>query len=55
MTSTSMAGVTIGKGAVIGANAVVLDDIPARCIAVGAPARIVRMLGDAPGAGGSAP
>ena len=37
-------GVTIGRGCVIGANAVVLDHIPDYCVAVGAPARIVRRL-----------
>lgn len=33
--------ITIGRGAVIGANAVVLTDVPAGCVAVGMPARIV--------------
>jgi acetyltransferase-like isoleucine patch superfamily enzyme len=37
-------GVTIGAGAVIGANSVVLSDVPARSVAVGAPARVVRTL-----------
>jgi serine O-acetyltransferase len=37
--------VRIGAGAVIGANAVVLSDIPAGAVAVGAPARIVRIRG----------
>jgi acetyltransferase-like isoleucine patch superfamily enzyme len=37
-------GVRIGKGAVIGANSVVLGDIPERAVAVGAPARVVRIL-----------
>lgn len=37
-------GVTIGAGAVIGANSVVRDDVPARAVAVGAPARVVRVL-----------
>ncbi len=37
-------GVTIGENCVIGANSVVKSDIPARCVAVGAPARIVRRL-----------
>lgn len=36
-----MPGVKIEKGAVIGANAVVTMDIPAYCIAVGVPAKIV--------------
>lgn len=35
-------GASIGQGCVIGANAVVLQDIPDHCIAVGAPARVVR-------------
>ena len=35
-------GVTIGKGAVIGAGAVVTKDIPAGAIAVGNPAKVVR-------------
>ena len=35
-------GVTIGRGAVIGANSVVLEDIPDYCVAAGAPARVVR-------------
>jgi acetyltransferase-like isoleucine patch superfamily enzyme len=37
-------GVRIGIGAVVGANAVVLDDVPDHCVAVGAPARVVRRL-----------
>ena len=36
-----MPGVTIGAYAIIGANSVVTRDVPAGCIAVGAPARIV--------------
>lgn len=35
-------GVRIGKGAVVGANSVVLDDVPDHAVAVGAPARVVR-------------
>jgi len=34
--------ITIGKGAKIGANSVVLEDIPPFATAVGAPARIIR-------------
>jgi acetyltransferase-like isoleucine patch superfamily enzyme len=38
-------GVTIGERCVVGANAVVTRDLPARCVAVGAPAHVVRSLG----------
>jgi acetyltransferase-like isoleucine patch superfamily enzyme len=34
-------GVTIGEGAVIGVNSVVVTDIPAYCVAMGNPARVV--------------
>jgi acetyltransferase-like isoleucine patch superfamily enzyme len=34
-------GVTVGEGAVIGANSVVVTDIPAYCVAMGNPARVV--------------
>lgn len=37
-----LAGVTIGNGAVIGANAVVTHDIPDFAIAVGVPARVIK-------------
>jgi len=36
------AGVTVGKGAVVAANSVVKADVPDRCMAAGAPARIVK-------------
>ena len=35
-------GVTIGDNSVIGANSVVTKDIPANCVAVGNPARVVK-------------
>ena len=41
-----MPGVTIGKGAVIGAGAVVTKDIPDYCIAVGVPAKVIKKLGE---------
>ena len=37
-----LGAITVGRGARIGSNAVVLDDVPARATAVGIPARIVR-------------
>jgi acetyltransferase-like isoleucine patch superfamily enzyme len=37
-----LAGVTIGDNAVIGANSVVTKAIPANCLAVGAPAKVIR-------------
>jgi Acetyltransferase (isoleucine patch superfamily) len=37
-------GVTIGEGAVIGANAVVTHDIPAYSIAVGVPAKVIKIV-----------
>jgi acetyltransferase-like isoleucine patch superfamily enzyme len=37
-------GVTVGDRAVIGANSVVTQDVPAGSIAVGAPAKVVREI-----------
>ncbi|QAY63965.1 acyltransferase [Xylanimonas allomyrinae] len=37
-------GVTIGAGAVVGANSVVRADVPARTVAAGTPARVLREL-----------
>jgi acetyltransferase-like isoleucine patch superfamily enzyme len=37
-------GVTIGQGAVIGANSVVVHDVPDFSVAVGAPARVVKAI-----------
>jgi maltose O-acetyltransferase len=37
-------GVTIGDNTVIGAGAVVTKDIPANSVAVGNPARVVRVI-----------
>jgi carbonic anhydrase/acetyltransferase-like protein (isoleucine patch superfamily) len=36
-------GVTIGDGAIIGAMAVVAKDVPAGAVAVGNPAKVVRI------------
>jgi len=40
-------GVRIGRGAVVGANAVVTEDVPDHALAVGAPARVVRSFAPA--------
>lgn len=40
--SVILPGVTIGRHVVVGANSVVTGDIPDRCVAVGAPARVIR-------------
>jgi serine O-acetyltransferase len=37
-----LGAICVGSGSVIGANAVVLQDVPAGAVAVGAPARILR-------------
>jgi acetyltransferase-like isoleucine patch superfamily enzyme len=41
---TVLPGVSIGDDAVIGAGSVVTKDVPARSIAVGSPARVVRTI-----------
>ena len=40
-------GASVGKNCVIGANSVVTRDIPDFCVAVGAPARIVKQFNPA--------
>lgn len=41
---TILANVRIGKNAIIGSNAVVTKDIPANCIAVGIPAKVIKLI-----------
>lgn len=41
-------GVTIGVGAVIGANSVVTQNIPDYCVAAGAPARVLKNIAPRP-------
>lgn len=40
--SIILQGVTIGEGAVIGAGSLVSRDVPAYCIAMGAPVRVIK-------------
>ena len=41
-----MPGVTIGRGAVVGAGAVVTKNVPPFAVVAGSPAKIVRYRGD---------
>jgi carbonic anhydrase/acetyltransferase-like protein (isoleucine patch superfamily) len=45
---TVLAGVCIGRGSVIGAGSVVTSDIPPNTIAVGLPARVIRLRSSSP-------
>lgn len=42
--SIILAGITIGTGSVIGAGSVVIKSIPANCVAVGNPCKVIRYL-----------
>jgi maltose O-acetyltransferase len=44
-----LAGVTIGDDTVIGAGTVVTRDLPSGVVAVGVPAQVIRVTGNAPG------
>jgi maltose O-acetyltransferase len=51
--SVVLGGVTIGKGAVVGAGSLVTKDVPDNHLAMGHPAKVVKKLG--PGYGGGPP
>jgi acetyltransferase-like isoleucine patch superfamily enzyme len=42
--STVMPNVTIGENSIIGANSLVLDDIPDNVVAFGVPAKVIRKI-----------
>ncbi len=44
--ATILKGVSIGENSVIGAGSVVTKSIPANCVAVGSPAKVIRRLLD---------
>ncbi|WP_081673734.1 acyltransferase [Pseudomonas cremoricolorata] len=42
--ATLLPGITIGEGAMVGAGAVVVKDVPAHAVVVGNPAKVLRMV-----------
>ena len=44
MNSIITGGITVGRGSVVGANSVLRDSIPPFSVAIGTPAKVVRML-----------
>lgn len=46
--SVVIGNITVGDGAVVGANSVVTHDVPPNAVVVGAPARVIRMLDEEP-------
>ena len=44
--STILPGVTIGKNSIIGANSLVISDIPDNSVAFGVPAKVIRTLNE---------
>ena len=39
-----MPGVTVGENSIVGAHSFVNRDIPANCVALGVPAKVVRRM-----------
>lgn len=39
-----MKGVSIGENSIIGVGSIVTKDIPANCVAVGSPCKVIRYL-----------
>jgi acetyltransferase-like isoleucine patch superfamily enzyme len=48
--ATVLSGVRIGKGAVVGAGSLVTRDVPEGAVAIGSPARVVKMRSELDGA-----
>ena len=46
--SIVLPGVTVGRGAIVGAGAVVNKDVPPYAIVAGVPAKVLRMRPEAP-------
>jgi len=46
--ATILAGITVGKGSIVGAGAVVTRDVPPFAIVAGVPARVLRQLPEGP-------
>jgi acetyltransferase-like isoleucine patch superfamily enzyme len=42
--ATILSGATVGEGAIVGAGSVVIDDVPARTIVAGNPAKFIRQI-----------
>lgn len=42
--STILPGVVIGRGALVGAGAVVVEDVPDRAVVIGNPARVIKLV-----------